>query len=323
MKNILLFIFFFTPGFLASQILFTAIDHSANDVRACLLDDSTHEIIEISFNNSYLPIWFGVKIVFNYGNHIWISDKTTKDQRIIFEGLKPVVSRSNKYVAGYSKEGITIADSSGKVLKKIEVDYWEKITPTFSYDEKSISYFDKERESSFLFNWKNETNKLFGKNIYHPSWSPDGSKILFNFGKMDSNFRVAVVDSSWKEGIPMNFITNVNENSVLPIWSPKQNFIAYMTLNQINSKSESDLMNGTIILYDLKTKIKTILAEDAGFTEGAYPQFCFDQSEKYFYYTSINPLGNGAITRIDMQNNFQNEILTHDNNLDCRLPVCR
>jgi Tol biopolymer transport system component len=322
MRNVLLFVFF-VPGFLTAQILFTAIDHSSNDVRACLLDDSTNEIIEVSFNNSYLPVWLGDKIVFNYGNHIWISDKSTKNQRIIFEGFKPVISKSNTFIAGYTKDGITIADSSGKVLKKIDVNYWERITPTFSHDEESISYFDKERESCFLFNWKNETNRLFGKNVYHPSWSPDGSKILFNFGKIDSNFRVAVVDSSWKEGLPMNFITGINENALLPIWSPKQNFISYMILTPTSSKPESDLIGGNIILFDLKTKIKTIMAEDAGFTEGAYPQFCFDEDEKYFYYTSINSLGNGAISKIDLLNNFQKEILTHDNNLDCRLPSCR
>jgi len=316
-------ILLFFPISLSAQILFTAIDHSENDIRACMLNDSTHEIIEISLNRSYLPTWIGDKIVFNFGNHIWMSDKSTKDQRIIFEGLKPVVSKSNSLIAGYSKQGITIVDSSGKVLKKLEVNFWEKVTPTFSFDEESISYFDKDREACYLFNWKNETNRLFGKNIYHPVWSPDGMQILFNTGKMDANFRVAVVDSSWKEGTPVNYITSINENAVVPIWSPKQNYIAYMILHSKNSNVESDLISSNIILYDIKTKVKTIIAEDAGFTEGAYPQFCFDGEEKYLYYTSVNSLGNGALVKIELKNNFQKKILTHDKNLDCRLPACK
>lgn len=323
MRYFFFIIYFFIFSQVFPQVVFTAINHSLNDVRACFFDDSTNEIIELSSNNSYLPVWFDDKIIFNFGNHVWLTDKTGNEQRILFEGVKPVVSKKNKFIAAYTRDGIVVADSQFKILKTIEVNYWDKITPTFSFDECSVSYYDKERESTFLFNWFNETNKQFGKMIYHPTWSPDGKKILLNTGKIDEDFRVGIVDSSWKEGDPISFITSKNENCILPIWSPRQNYIAYMILKSNKTLPNSDFIPGSIILYNISTRVKTVIAEDAGFTEGAYPQFCFDREEKFFYYTAINDLGYGIIARINLKDNYEKKNLTNDINLDCRLPHCQ
>ncbi|MCX8011446.1 MAG: hypothetical protein N3A61_09860, partial [Ignavibacteria bacterium] len=297
-----------------------AIDHSISDVRACLYDSSTKEVTEISSNNSFLPNWLGDDIIFNFGNHIWKTDVSISSQKIFFEGFKPIVSKRNKFIAAYTRKGIIIADSLGSVIKEIEVNYWSKITPTFAFDESIISYFDPERQACYLFDWKKEINKLFGSSIYHPTWSSSGDKILFNYGKIDENFRICLVDSSWKEGDEYNFITPTDENAIVPIWSPFENVIAFMVIDVESRSDSSDLIPGKIYFYNTKTESRKLIAEDAGFTEGDFPQFCFDNAGNYFYYTAINKKGNGTIVQLDLKNNFQKTYITTNQDIDYRLP---
>jgi len=147
--------------------------------------------------------------------------------------------------------------------------------------------------------------------------------VLFrsNTGKVDSNFRVGIVDTNWNENQPVNYITPIYENSIVPIWSPSGRFIVYMTLLSKNSIQNSDFIPARIVLYDTKSKTKQIISEDAGFTEGAYPQFSFSKDERYFYYTAIRENGTGTIIQVDLNSNFEKRILINDSNLDARLPL--
>lgn len=307
---------------LYAQVVFTGVDRLTESVKAFYLNVETEQISELSFSNSYLPRWLSENfLVLNIGNSIFKVDKYREKQIYFFEGYMPVVSNSSRYVAAYSKNGITIADSSGKILTVLEVDYWSKITPIFSFDEKSIFYYDKRREATFKFNWEKQTNQLFAHYVFHPLHSPDGTELLINIGKVDSNFRIGIVHSNWAENQPINYITSPYENSVSPIWSPSGNYIAYMTLLSKNTIAGSDFIPARIVLYNKKTRTKQIITEDAGFTDGAYPQFSFSKDEKYFYYTAIRENGTGTIVQIDLSNNFEKKILINDFNIDARLPL--
>lgn len=321
MKKVLLLILIFTAN-LSAQIVFTGFDRLIESVKAFYLDVETEQLKELSYSNSYLPRWLNENyIVLNVGNSIFKVDKFREKQIFFFEGYMPVVSKSGKFVAAYSQKGITIADSTGKILNVLEVDYWSKITPIFSYDEKSIFYYDKKREATFKFNWEEQTNHLFAHFVFHPVYSPDGQKILINVGKVDSNFRVGIVNSNWNENQPINYITSPYENSIVPIWSPSGNYIAYMTLLSKNTISNSDFIPARIVLYDVHKRTKEIITEDAGFTEGAYPQFSFSKDERYFYYTAIRENGTGTIVQVDLQNNLEKKSLINDQNIDARLPL--
>lgn len=307
---------------LYSQIVFTGMDRLTGNVKAFYLNVETEQLIELSYSNSYLPRWLNEnQIVLNIGNSIFKVDKFHEQQIYFFEGYMPAVSNSGKYIAAYSQKGITIADSTGKILRVFEVDYWSKITPIFSHDEKSVFYYDKKREATFKFDWEKLTNHLFAHYVFHPVYSSDGSKLLINIGKVDSNFRVGIVDTSWNENQPVNYITSIYENSIVPIWSPSGRFIAYMTLLSNNAVQNSDFIPARIVLYDTKSKTKQIISEDAGFTEGAYPQFSFSKDERYFYYTAIRENGTGTIVQVDLFSNFEKKVLINDSNLDARLPL--
>ncbi len=320
MKRFLLFSLLLISS-LYAQIVFTGYDKLNESVKAFYLNLESEQLIELSYANSYLPRWLNEDyIVLNIGNSIFKVDKFRQLQDYFFEGFMPVVSRSGKYIAAYSKMGIVVADSSGKVLSLLEVDYWSKVTPIFSYDEKAIFYYDKNREATFKFDWKNQTNKLFAQNLIHPISSPDGKRILINTGKMDTNFRIGIVSDDWKENSPINYISSVYENSVVPIWSPSGRYIAYMTLLTNKKLENSDLIPANIILYDTKNGSKQIIADDAGFTDGAFPQFSFSQDEKYLFYTSIRENGTGTIVQLNLSD-FSKKILIADPNLDARIPL--
>ncbi len=318
-KFFLLSIFIFSNLF--AQIVFTGYDRLNETVKAFYLNLENEQLIELSYANSYLPRWLNDNyIVVNIGNSIFKVDKFRQKQNYFFEGFMPVVSRSGRYVAAYSQKGIVVSDSTGKVLSILEVDYWSKVTPIFSFDEKSIFYYDKKREATYQFNWEKQTNNLFAHNVIHPLPSPDGKKILLNVGKIDSNFRVGLVSSDWKENEPINFITSIYENAIVPIWSPTGRYIAYMTLLTNKKVENTDLIPANIILYDTKNGLKQVITDDAGFTEGAFPQFSFSKDEKYFFYTSIRENGTGTIVQFDLSN-FSKKILVADPDLDARIPV--
>jgi hypothetical protein len=323
MKKIFLFtlIAYFISVDLSAQIVFTGFDRLRESVTAFYLNLENEQLTELSYANSYLPRWLNENyIVLNIGNSIFKVDKFRDKQSFLFEGFMPVVSRSGKYIAAYSQKGIIVADSTGKILSILEVDYWSKATPIFSYDEKSIFYYDKNREATFKFDWENQTNKLFAHNVIHPLSSPDGKKILINSGKMNTNFRVGIVSSDWKENEPINYITSAYENSIVPIWSPSGRYIAYMTLLTNKKLENSDLIPANIILYDTRNGSKQIITDDAGFTEGAFPQFSFSQDEKYLFYTSIRENGTGTIVQFNLTD-FSKKILIADPDLDARIPL--
>lgn len=321
MKKVFLILFFiYTQIF--GQLVFTGFDKLSNVVKAYHLNLQTGQINELSFANSYLPRWIDdTFIVLNIGNSIFKVDYLGESKKYFFDGFMPVVSRTGRLIAAYSKDGIIIGDSSGKKITVAEVNYWNKITPIFSFDERFIFYYDKERNATYKFDISKQTNEIFAHNIFHPLSSPDGKKLLINIGKVDSNFRVGVVSSVWKENQPIDYITSQYENSIIPIWSPSGRYIAYMTLLANQPLENSDLIPANIIFYDTQTGTKTIVADDAGFTEGAFPQFSFSQDEKYFYYTKINDNGNGNIVEIDFSNPSNRKILIHDQNIDARIPL--
>lgn len=319
-KTFLILFFIYTQIF--GQLVFTGFDKLSNVVKAYHLNLQTGQINELSFANSYLPRWIDETfIVLNIGNSIFKVDYLGESKKYFFDGFMPVVSRTGRLIAAYSKDGIIISDSSGKKITVAEVNYWSKITPTFSFDERYIFYYDKERDATYKFDISKQTNEIFAHHIFHPLPSPDGKKLLINVGKVDSNFRVGVVLSDWKETQFINYITSPFENSIVPIWSPSGRYIAYMTLLANKPIENSDLIPANIILYDTQTGTKTIIADDAGFTEGAFPQFSFSQDEKNFYYTKINDNGRGTIVELDFANPSNRKILIHDPNIDARIPL--
>jgi len=317
----ILFILVFWGSIGWGQILYTGLNKFSGIVRAYHLIQENEQIIELSYGNSYLPRWLNENfIVLNIGNSIFKVDKYGESKTYFFEGYMPVVSRSGKFIAAYTEGGITVADSSGRIISKIEVECWKKVTPLFSYDEKSIYYYDNVRNGCFKFDFEKQTNTLLGHFVFHPLYSPDGKKLIFNVGKTDSNFRVAIADIDWKENQQLHYITSEFENSIVPIWSPSGRYIAYMKLLIDKTLPESDLIPAIIVLYDNQTQTKTIVTEDAGFTEGVFPQFSFSKDERYIYYTCLRDDGTGTIAEIDLHRN-QKRILISDKSIDARVPI--
>ncbi|MBZ0200357.1 MAG: hypothetical protein K8H86_10850, partial [Ignavibacteriaceae bacterium] len=285
MKKYLL-VFWFTlgaVGFAQTKIIYTAVDYVNNEVRAAICDADGSNKYDLGFNRTYLPVWFGDNILFNSDTYIWQCDSTGENLKQLSPGYRVSVSHNQKKYAFYSSPGISIADTSHKVIKEILIDPWEDVSITWSKDDSKISYFNNSTKKLFLFDLATDSVMTFGDFAFHPLWNPTDNSILFNQKNEKELFDVFTIDSL--DSPDKKMISTPGEMAVVPVWSNDGQKIAYLSIHSAEDDSAvSDMLKSDIILYDKLTGEKKILADNAGFTDQAFPQVTFDANDEYIYY---------------------------------------
>jgi hypothetical protein len=144
--------------------------------------------------------------------------------------------------------------------------------------------------------------------------------VLYNQALPDGKFSVVVKNIKSDSKI---VISNQNENAVVPIWSNAGNKIAYLSFKTaLENSPESDLFPCNLILYDLESKVLTMLSSEAGFTDKAFPQMCFDERDEFLYFTKINENNLGSIARVDLKT-LKQETVSVNLRIDERFPLVK
>ncbi len=306
--------------FSQTKILFTAIDYSTGEVRATICDEFGNNRHDLAFNKTYLPVWFGEKILLNSDNFIWQCDTSGENLTQISLGYRASVSNNLKMAAFYTEHGINVADEKGKIIKQIFVNTLNDAAITWYRNDDKISYFDPEKRKCFLFNLANDSIEVFGDSIFHPLWNPKIELVLFNKAVSDERYNVVVKDERTNNFITIN---QKNENAVVPIWSNDGQKIAYLAFKgNVTESDKSDLYPCRLIIYDINQKKSFVAVDDAGFTDKAFPQMCFDEKDEFIYYTKINEFGLGALARVNLKN-FVKETISKNSYIDERFPQVR
>ncbi len=320
-RTIILFlILLIQTGFSQNKILFTYVDYKNDEVRAAISDDDGENKIDIGFNRTYLPVWFGNKIIYNSANLIWVCDSHGDDLTKIAPGFRASTSKNHSMFAFYNQDGIAVYDSSGKLFKQVSVDPWTEVTITWMKNDSVISFYDIEKQTCYLFNLYMDSIYIFGKNIYHPLEQNNGGKILYNKQLENGTYSVFITDSSTSTSDDYQ-LTLPDEMCVVPHWSNDGNKLAFLRIKPDSLQTiESDMFLADLILYDITINKFFLLANDAGFTDQAYPQFTFDETDQFIFYTAIHQNGNGYIRKINVDSS---EIITitKDFRTDERLPL--
>ncbi len=301
-----------------TKIVYTAVDYINNEVRAAICNADGLNKYDLGFNRTYLPVWFGDNILFNSDTYIWQCDSTGENLKQLSPGYRVSVSHDQTKYAFYSSPGISIADTSHKIIKEILIDPWEDVSITWSKDDSKISYFNNSTKKLFLFDLATDSVMMFGNFVFHPLWNPSDNSILYNQKNENELFDVFTIDSL--DSPDKKMINKPGEMAVVPVWSNDGEKIAYLSIHSEKDDSvQSDMLKSDLVLFDKKTGEKKILATDAGFTDQAFPQVTFDENDKYIYYTSITEYGTGALARVYLTTG-ETEIISKDPKIDDRFP---
>lgn len=315
------FIFYFSiPLFSQGNILFTYVDYKNGEVRAAVCDGYGNDRIDLGFNKTYLPIWFNGKIILNSLNYVWSCEANGDNLTKIGEGFRASTSISNKYFAFYTQEGIAIYDSSYKIKKELSLNVWTDVSITWLNNDSIISFFDTEKGSTVLFNIETDSIYIYGKDIYHPIWNKKTREIIYN--KVLDNGNFAIFKSGFNTpNINDLLLTLESENAIVPIWSNNYDKIAYMRIKEDSLQSiDSDMMLADIILFDFPSGKYYLISGDAGYTDQAYPQFSFDETDENLFYTALTQDGSGIIKKLNIKT-LHTDIITKDLQIDERIPL--
>jgi hypothetical protein len=305
-----------------SKILYTYIDNSQNEVRAAMVDEDGTNNIDLGFNKTFLPTWMNEKIILSSQNFIWMSDTNGYDMKKIGLGYRASVSYKEDKLAFYNKDGIIIYDSIGKFLKQIEIEPWFDVSITWLANDSCISYYELKNQACKIFNLCTDSIWVFGDYIYHPVWCPKNNWILFNKQLEDGIFAVFYTDKFTNDESSIQVSKN-GEMCVVPIWSNDGEKIAYLRIKPDSLQNiETDMFISDLIMYDVKSDKQTVLTNNAGFTDQAFPQICFDDTDENIYFTSLNENGTGSLSKINL-NTMQATLISINKDRDERLPHFR
>lgn len=320
--KIFLLLLFILSASIHSQekILYTYVDYKLGEVRAAILNTANKERTDLGFNKTYLPAWLGDKILFNGQNYIWRCNEDGNDLKKITDGFRVSVSADQNLFAFYSKNGISIYDSSLNLFKELDVDAWTDVSITWLKNDSAISYYNLDKQTCYLYFIYEDSVTQFGEYVYHPLQF--GSQVIFN--RMDETGLFSVyIHEVDKEIESARKISEADEMAVVPMWSHDGKEICYLRVKPDSAQNiQSDMFRSELIFYDLEKSTYKILSDDAAFTDQAFPQFTFSQDGEYIFYTAIVENGNGVIKIISLIN-FEVEQLTDDVWLDERFPICK
>lgn len=301
------------------KLLFTYIDYSANEVRSAICDADGNNVIDLAFGKSFLPVWMNDKVILSTQSFIRLCDTAGLDMQKIGLGYRASVSNKEDMFAFYNKDGIIVYDSSKKFVKQIEVEPWTEVTITWSNDDSRISFYELKTQLCKIYDLKSDSIFVFGSFVYHPLWNRNNNLILYN-KQLESGLFGVFITSKPSDAYG-KMITSENEMCVVPGWSNKGDKIAFLRIRPDSLQpSQGDMYISDLVLYDLNSKKFSVLADDAGFTDQAFPQFSFDSNDEYIFYTAVNKDGNGVIKKINIST-LESEVITKDFSLDHRLPV--
>jgi tricorn protease len=152
-------------------------------------------------------------------------------------------------------------------------------TPRLSPDGKRVAYFSDATGEYQLYVRDVATGETtpvtadLDRKVYHPRWSPDGTKILFG----DKDFSLFVVDLATKKRTKVDESRHLDNDEFTwevsdYAWSPDSRWVAY-SLPRENR-------NNAIVLYDTLEGRRVPLTDD--FYENLNPRFDADGSYLYF-----------------------------------------
>lgn len=301
------------------KILYTYVDYRLSEVRAAILNTASNERLDLGFNKTYLPAWIGNKILFNGQNYIWSCNSDGSALTKVGDGYRVSVSQKENLFAFYSQNGISIYDSSLNFVKEIEVEAWTDVSITWLKNDLAVSFYDLQKQICYLYFIFKDSVTQFGEYVYHPIQR--GSQILFN--RLEEKIYSVFLMNENESPKNAKLISNGFDNSVVPIFSPDGKNISYLKMLPDSLQYiQSDMLRCELILCDIEKSETKILANDAAFTDQAFPQFTFGKNGKEIFYTAINESGLGVLKKINLNNNAA-ELLTLDPALDERFPVCK
>lgn len=301
------------------KILYTYVDYGSNEARAAILNTASNERLDLGFNRTYLPAWIGNNILFNGQNYIWSCNSDGSGLTKVGEGYRASVSQKENLFAFYSKNGISIFDSSLNFVKEIEVEAWTDVSVTWLKNDSAVSFYDLQKQICYLYFIFEDSIAQFGGYVYHPIQK--GSQILFN--RLEEKIYSVFLMKEHESPKNAKRISTGFDNSVVPIFSPNGKNIAYLKILPDSLQFiQSDMLRCELILYDIEKSETKIVAADAAFTDQAFPQFTFNKNSDVIFYTAVNENGLGVLKKIDLKSNAT-ERLTLNPALDERFPVCK
>jgi len=134
----------------------------------------------------------------------------------------------------------------------------EPIFITISPDGKQVLAWASSTvgKTSILYKGEFDGNSISNMKIFHeggfPSWSPDGSKILFSLGYDMRTYNIYVENTDGTNKINLSAKTNSDVFAVYPIWSPDGKKIIYNTNRDNNPEIYEMNSDGSnpIKIYD-------------------------------------------------------------------------
>ena len=178
-------------------------------------------------------------------------------------------------VAGFQE--IHLKNGAGVLIKKLTFpgSYY---TPSLSFDGERIAFVSRvvvdEHINRDIFTIDIHTGEqrqvtLAHSDEVHPSWSPDGSRIVFASNQRGADLDLYTVD---KKGKNLDRLTNNPGNDYQPDWSPDGNKIAFT--------SEQDGGPTQVYLFDIQTGNQEKLTESN--YRAVYPRWSPDGTQVAF-----------------------------------------
>ncbi|MBI2417922.1 MAG: hypothetical protein HYV28_08470 [Ignavibacteriales bacterium] len=298
-----------------SAYIYTYVDYKNQDARIAIQNEKTGKSFDVGFIQSHLPIWAGNEVIFNGQNTIWKCDREGENLRRISPGFRASLSHDGSKYACYTGEGITVFDTSGKMLKILDLTPWIDITITWKPGDSVITYFSEEKQSCMMYFLNNDSISTLGKRIYQPTWNSHG---ICLYNKLEESGMYQVYT---KQGGRERKISFDDRMAVVPSWSNSGKAIAYLSvLPDSVQPGNTDMYVSELMLYETATGNTTILTSDAGFNDKVFPQLAFSEDDSFIYYTAVAENGNGKLKKINART-LESFVLREGAMIDCRFPT--
>ncbi len=316
-------IFFITLIFTASicsqqQLVITYGDFVNDEIRVGLLDINTASLTDVGFNKTYLPALLGNLILFNSDRFLWQTGPDGSGLTQLNKGFRASVSPFGDFVAYYSGAGIEICRSDFSLIKKIELDCNPDNQITWLPQNRGLTFFREGQ--TYAYDFLGDSIYKFGNDTYQPVWYGNSNRFIYTILADDSTYRV-------KLGNGLNCNTGDREllpgsaHSFAPQWSNSGDYIAFYRLKpNIEIPTETDILPVELVVVNTNNPRLSAVFDDAGFTDGVFPQFTFSPDDNLIYYTSISKFGTGIIKAGNTRSG-ETKVIYEDQALDLRFPV--
>lgn len=167
------------------------------------------------------------------------------------------------------------------------------------YFEGNVEIFKMDIDGSTLVNLSRSDAE-----DYAPSWSPDGTKVLF-YSNRDGNYEIYSMDSDGNN--PVNLTNTPDVDEFAPSWSPEGNKVAYHSM----SKNDNEQYIDTCIMAS-NGKGQTNLTNNAPAKRNLYRPYFEGAAPTYAFETCWSPDGKEVAYASRRTGNFEIFIVTVD-----------